>query len=904
MDFKNVDKKYRPVPFWSWNEKLNTAETKRQIGLMDDVGIGGFFMHARGGLQTEYMGDEWFENVTASVEEADKRGMHAWAYDENGWPSGFGGGKVNGLGLKYQQKYLRMAKLEDKPEAEHEIYRDGRYIFYFDVNPFYVDTLDHEVISEFIRVIYQPYYDKYKDGFDGFFTDEPQISRNGIPWSINLPAEYEKEYGEPLYPHLYELFCDEGDYIQTRLQFWRLVTMLFSENFMKQIHDWCKAHNLKFTGHMVLEERLDWQITSNGACMPHYEYFDIPGMDWLCRPIYPCLTIHQLASTAAQTGKKQILTESFALCGHNVSHEELKRNYEWMMVRGVNLLCQHLEGYSLRGIRKRDYPPAMHYQQPWWEYYKQWNDAVSRTGMLLCEGKLDVDTLVIHNISSAWVRFNCRDYQGIQFYNDEMLKTIAKLERKHINFHLGDEIMLERHGRVEGNELVIGEMRYKKVIVPAHAVLFDNTESLLAEFKDKGGLILAPEELAANEIVDNGNITYTKRIFDGFIMHYFVNSTMTNQFANINCGGKMLVQETGDLADFYGEYDFAPMSSLIVIDDGKPHAIKPAAVCKKELDLTGEWIIKDSTPNSLTLDKCTYWFDGELQQENGYILNVAQRAYELGRPVDVKCEFTVKADYVPEKLSLACETPEIFTIKVNGKPVDKTEHGYFRDSAFRLLDVSGLFTKGENRITLETHFEQSPEVYENMKNAKVFESEKNKLTYDMEIETLYLVGDFGVRLDGKFEKIQNDAYFFDGGFVMEKPAQAVQLHRLDLQGFPFFSGKMTVKKNIVSEGEPTVIKFDKRGVNAIHVKVNGKDIKTLIYTPFELDITEYLIKGENEVELTFVNNLRNLLGPHHHRGGELYAVAPSSFFYEPCIWTDYREGPYTEKYCFVETSLI
>ena len=33
---------------------------------MNDVGIGGFFMHA-GGLQTEYMGVEWFENVTASI---------------------------------------------------------------------------------------------------------------------------------------------------------------------------------------------------------------------------------------------------------------------------------------------------------------------------------------------------------------------------------------------------------------------------------------------------------------------------------------------------------------------------------------------------------------------------------------------------------------------------------------------------------------------------------------------------------------------------------------------------------------------------------------------------------------------------------------------------------------------
>ena len=320
--------------------------------------------------------------------------------------------------------------------------------------------------------------------------------------------------------------------------------------------------------------------------------------------------------------------------------------------------------------------------------------------------------------------------------------------------------------------------------------------------------------------------------------------------------------------------------------------------------MTGDWSIEAITKNSLTLDKCTYWFDGVLQQENGYILNVAQRAYELGRPVDIKCEFTVKADFVPDDLMLACETPEIFDIKVNGLPVDKTERGYFRDSAFRLLDVAGLFKPGENKITLETHFVQSPEVYENMEKSKVFESEKNKLTYDMEIETMYLVGSFTVRLDGTFEKIPNDAYFFGGGFVIEHPRKEIQLHRIDLQGFPFFSGKMTVKKTVVSDGEPTVIRFDKRGVNAIHVKVNGKDVKTLIYTPFELDITEYLKKGENEVELTFVNNLRNLLGPHHHPHGELYAVAPSSFFYEPCIWNGYNNVPYREEYCFVETSLI
>ena len=69
MDFKNIDKKYRPVPFWSWNEKLNVPESLRQTELMDEVGIGGYFMHARGGLQTEYMGEEWFENIGACIEE-------------------------------------------------------------------------------------------------------------------------------------------------------------------------------------------------------------------------------------------------------------------------------------------------------------------------------------------------------------------------------------------------------------------------------------------------------------------------------------------------------------------------------------------------------------------------------------------------------------------------------------------------------------------------------------------------------------------------------------------------------------------------------------------------------------------------------------------------------------------
>ena len=147
-----------------------------------------------------------------------------------------------------------------------------------------------------------------------------------------------------------------GDYQQTRIRFWKMVTELFSEAYMKQIYDQCEAWGVKLTGHLVCEDTLLSQLTSNGVCMPHYEYFHIPGMAWLGRNIHRHLTTQQLGSAAEQLGKDSVLSETFALCGHNVSFDELKGIYEWQMVHGINLLCQHLEGYSIRGIRKRDYP--------------------------------------------------------------------------------------------------------------------------------------------------------------------------------------------------------------------------------------------------------------------------------------------------------------------------------------------------------------------------------------------------------------------------------------------------------------------------------------------------------------------------------------------------------------------
>jgi len=885
---KAIDGKYCPIPFWSWNERLNEEETREQIREMKRAGMGGFFMHARGGLQTEYMVEEWFANVEAAIEEAESCDMQAWAYDENGWPSGFGNGVVNGKGVSYQQKYLRME--DELLHNKEHIAKCGEHYFYYEVNPFYVDTLDEKVVAEFIRYSYEPYYEKFRNRIEGFFTDEPQISRSGIPWSFVFEKEYEKRYGENLLEHLEELFLPKGAYKETRIKFWKMVTDLFSENYMKQIYDWCGMRNLKLTGHLLLEETLESQLTTNGACMPHYEYFHIPGVDWLGRNMRDSLNALQVSSVAEQLGKETVLTESFAMCGHNISFAELKGLCEWQMVRGVNLLCQHLEGYSMRGIRKRDYPPAMYLQQPWWNQYHKFNEAIARIGKLLREGKSEVDVLLIHPQTTAWTLYDAGDTTQINELMQQFLNTIHALEKKHIVFHLGDETILERHAAVKDGKLVVGEQAYSYVIRSECHVLMEQTEKLLQEFQKAGGKIVTEAELPKNDVIDNVRITYTKRSGEGYVMHYFVNSSVNRETASVKIKGKKLNIYTGEKEIFAGLHEFEPWGSLIVIED-KINVVKP----------TGEYRLAEHSLNSLTLDYCDYYFDGKLQEKHGYVLNICERANELERPVQIRQDYQVFVRDIPKELFLVCETPEKFKIKINGCSVTEQEDGYFLDKSFKKIEIAKYIRKGENVIQFECKFVQSERFYYDLKKAHLFEGERNKLAYDFEIEAIYLVGDFSVATEGIWTKLEQNAARFTGEFIIEKSRKKIVAQNIEQQGFPFFCGEMVLEGEIDIPKQNPVLQIDWKGINVLKVEING--IEKVMLTDNELSLEDFGVNGKTKVRFTLINNLRNLLGPHHHKDGEVLTVRPRDFYQEKCVWKKKELDKWNDSYCFVNVGI-
>lgn len=504
-----ISAQYRPIPFWSWNDQLEWGELRRQIHEMHDKGMGGFFMHARSGLKTPYLSREWMNAVCACVREAVGLGMKPYLYDENGWPSGFGNGAVNGLGEKYQQKYLRFAPVRDIPAgAENRIIAlyDGEYCLcrdadcagfaaYFDVNPYYVDNLDPEVTQAFIDHIYRFYWknlpEDVRSGLAGIFTDEPQLSRNGIPWSFVLSAAFEAEYGVPLAPLLPHLFLDRGEFRHTRIHFYRLCARLFRDNYINKIGSWCQRHHWECTGHHLAEENFDPQICSNGAIMPQYSGFSIPGVDHLSRCAASVVADIQVTSVAAQFGKQQILTETFGTSGWNFNMRGMKWLYQQQMTHGINLLCQHLAGYSLHGMRKRDFPASLFYQHSMWRHIRELNDSFARIGQMLALGENECDTLVLHSISTAWMYACCgKKSKSAGRYFAVFDALSQELDRASIPFHYGDEILTEEAGSIEGGRFHIGQRSYTHVVIPPVENLSNAVLSQLRRFVAAGGKVL------------------------------------------------------------------------------------------------------------------------------------------------------------------------------------------------------------------------------------------------------------------------------------------------------------------------------------------------------------------------------------------------------------------------------
>lgn len=511
-EIKNNAIKFGSIPFWSWNDKLQPDELRRQIRNMHDMEMRGFFMHARGGLETEYLSEDWYECVKACIDEAKKLDMEAWAYDENGWPSGFAGGILledpENHSVYVEHKFTEKYPTElDRALAVYAFDENGipkqteapvdgcaKYLtVYKGTDDSYVDTMRADVIAKFIEATHEDYKKRLGDDFGkampGFFTDEPQYYRWRTPFSNHMDMWFKEEYGYSVLEALPALFCDYEGAEKYRYDYHKMTYTKFTSAFSKQIYDWAEANGVQITGHFIEEQSLRGQMLCCGDIMPQYQYEHIPGMDYLGRGLQTDVAPKQLGSVCAQTGRKKVLSEMFACCGWDVSPRELKHIAELQYAGGVTVMCQHLYPYSIRGQRKRDYPAHYSEHNPWQADMKQFDRYFNHLGYMLGMGEEYANTLVIHPIHSAWLIYRRVDANVIEPLDRDLASLAYLLSGHQIPYHYGSETMMATMSEVSGNTINVGKCAYENVVIPACDTLDRATVELLKKFAENGGKI-------------------------------------------------------------------------------------------------------------------------------------------------------------------------------------------------------------------------------------------------------------------------------------------------------------------------------------------------------------------------------------------------------------------------------
>lgn len=980
--FENPAGEYRGRPFWAWNGKLTEEELLRQIDIFGQMGFSGFFMHSRTGLETEYLGEEWFRLINRCADYAAEKGMEAWLYDEDRWPSGSAGGMVTKT-EEYRASFLEMReytaqewadypgtekdvvsfaivfeegdmwkvrplKLKELPEKEETAVVFGiiRAECSDNYNEFtYVDTMSRPAVEQYIRLTHERYTrecgTRLGESIPGIFTDEPHRGplfsvfsggkETAVPYTPDLFAEFKKRFGYDLKERLPELFfrytgeelsAASRDYIE-------LCQELFLENFAQPIQNWCHENKLLFTGHVLHEDSLTAQTVMQGSLMRFYEYMDYPGVDVLTEKNDSWWIVKQIASVARQLDKKWVLSELYGCTGWQMDLEDYKQVGDWQALFGINLRCPHLSWYTMKGEAKRDYPASIFFQSAWYPEYRNLEDYFSRINVLMADADPVCGVLVINPIESVWARSRSGAFRGLESVREGINRleeryrdTFRILTDNHIDFDYGEEDILARHGSVRDGLLCVGKCAYHTVLVAGMETMRTTTWELLEEYREQGGrLVFAGEAPGYVDVKPSEKVRELARRAQQipFEEEKIVDSCLAQQAELTGKNASRVAvqmrksgQETFIFLLNMDRDRAAGKITLSLEGDGYPELwdaksgkIYACGYRKKEgrmeIPLTfaaGEeklLVITDQyrvypEPEKHSWEKISCLpeeYDYQLSEDNICVLDMVQVTLEDG--IRLPCREVLKADRelrdilgipwrggemlqpwyeekkngipaeplsvitmeyrfetedIPRKCSLALEDLEHVTgIALGETEVPVKAEGKWLDTCFdRIILPSGCIHEGVNVLRITYAYYKT-----------------------CGIEAVYLLGDFGVRLDGGKKRA-----------VLTTLPKKLKAGDITTQGLPFYSGRI---RYFLPDLEKGLYKIRVAGTNAACVRVIGREDALIMQAPYEA-----VSEDPQAIELVF--GRRNTFGPLHQWPAVDAAYGPGNFVTEGRAFRD------------------
>ncbi|MEI6899789.1 MAG: glycosyl hydrolase [Bacteroidota bacterium] len=601
-------------------------------------GLGGVFIHPRPGLITEYLSEDWNHLYDYTISKAKELGMKVWIYDENSYPSGFAGGHVpaempdsyshgTGISCETQEvfkpdtcKYEVILKMENNDfknitdNYKSEVGAKGKYFLfkktysqksYWYGNYPYVDLLYKGVTQKFMEITMKGYEKYNKADFGktlmGIFTDEPNLEaamdrKSAFRWTPDMYTEFQKRWGYDLKINFPSLVEEVGNWKKVRHDYYVTLLEMFLDRWSKPWNKYCEENGLAWTGHYWEH---GWPRPTEGIDeAAFYIYHQQPGIDMLGNELIPggkggqfgnTRAVRELLSATNQGGHLRTLSETYGGAGWEINFTNFKRLVDWQGVLGVNFVNQHLSYFSMKGVRKFDYPPSFSYHEPWWSDYKSMGDYIGRICLATASGQQINKTLVLQPNTSAWMYFSRKVKNAVVDSIQEDFKTfIYKLERNHFEYDLGSENVLKTIGSVKGGHLVVGKRTYNLVVIPKTMESVDNsTYKLLKEFLANGGKVLSftqnipcidgaevgtmkelmnstskqwifankPDDLVVKELFalnefsisdaspKSGELYHQRRVMKDGQLIFFVNSdTIQSSIATIRIDGKSVVR--------------------------------------------------------------------------------------------------------------------------------------------------------------------------------------------------------------------------------------------------------------------------------------------------------------------------------------------------------------------------
>lgn len=422
------------VPFWSWNGVLERQQLLTQVDDQIAMGMGAVQPHSRIGLQTPYLGAEWFGHVKAVTEHAKTRGRRVWIYDEDRWPSGYAGGLATKETWTRAQ-FLRFTKNGDlkslqaqdsgnewrrrtgegKLLARYEVSTNdqGQVLSYRRLNqdeankpgiwyafeesvkesPWfngtaYLDTLNPAAVRKFLEVTHERYAQELGSEMGktvaAFFTDEPALTcmrslstpeglkTDGIvAWTGDLAQTFQHFSGIDILDRVPELFLDRADGAHAQVR-WTYFDHL-ADRFRRAFH----------------QQIGDWCEQHGVAMSGHLMAEDSLQSQhhWLAEAmrhyrhyhipgidnlcdLYQPITAKQAQSVARQDGRNAVMSELYGVTDWNFGADGHLYQGNWQAALGITVRVHHLAWYTMAGHAKRDYPASIDRRLPWWTEYK------------------------------------------------------------------------------------------------------------------------------------------------------------------------------------------------------------------------------------------------------------------------------------------------------------------------------------------------------------------------------------------------------------------------------------------------------------------------------------------------------------------------------------------------------